>query len=62
MTNDIEAVEKFLDIFDYRMMNVLGVASAIRADWIKLHSTFGGIGLFNFITEQLIERINRLLQ
>ena len=29
MTNDIEAVEKFLDIFDYRMMNVLGVASTI---------------------------------
>ena len=25
MTNDIEAVEKFLDIFGYRMMNILGV-------------------------------------
>ena len=36
------------------MMNILG--------WRKLHSTFGGIGLFDFPTEQLIERLNLLLQ
>lgn len=62
MTNDIEAAETFLNVFDYRMMNVLGVASTITTGWRELHSTFGGIGLFKFVIEQMIERSNLLLQ
>ena len=44
------------------MMNILGVALTIKTGWRKLHSTFGGIGLYNFVTEQLIERLYLLLQ
>ena len=62
ITNDIEAVEKLLDKMDHQMMNALGIASTIKAGWRKLHRTFGGIGLFNIVTEQLIERLNLLLQ
>lgn len=39
-----------------------GVYCKIKVGWRKLHSTFGGVGLFNFVTEQLIERLNLLLQ
>ena len=62
MTDDIEVVNCFLDKLDYLMMNVLGVCCKIKVGWRKLHLTFGGIGLFNFVTEQLIERLNLLLQ
>lgn len=62
MTNDIEVVDCFLDKLDYLMMNVLGVCCKIKVGWRKLHSTFGGIGLYNFVTEQLTERLNLLLR
>ena len=57
-----EDVEDLLDKQDYEMMNCLGIASTIQKGWRKLHSTFGGVGLFNLSTEQLIERINLLQQ
>ena len=62
MTDDGKAVKKLLDKRNHQMMNVLGVASTIKAGWRKLHSIFGGIGLYNFVTEQLIERLYLLLQ
>ena len=62
MTNDIEDVEELLDKQEYQMVNCLGIASTISKGWRKLHSTFGGVGLFNLSTEQLIERINLLQQ
>ena len=62
MTNDIEDVDTLLDKTDHKMMNILGVASTIMKGWRKLHSTFGGIGLYNFVTKQLIERLYLLLQ
>ena len=62
MTNDIEEADSLLDKMDHKMMNILGVASTIKKGWRRLHSVFGGIGLYNFVTEQLVERLNLLLQ
>ena len=62
MTNDIEEADILLDKQDHETMNCLGIASTIKKGWRKLHSTFGGVGLFNFIDEQLIERLNLLQQ
>ena len=44
------------------MLNVLGIASTVKNGWKRIHSTFGGFGLFSFATEQLTERLNLLLQ
>jgi hypothetical protein len=50
--NDLEATE-----------TILGVACMFsKRELRKLHTTFGGFGLFNLPTEQLICRINILLQ
>jgi len=62
MTNDLEAIANFLDKEEYETMNSLRVASTIKKGWRRLHSTFGGVGLFNFAMEQLIERLGLLLQ
>ena len=62
MTNDMEDLDTLLDKTDQKMMNILGIASTIKKGWRKLHSTFGGVGLYNLVTEQLIERLNLLLQ
>ena len=62
MTNDLEEEEEVLDKSDYRMLNVLGIASTVKKGWRRIHSTFGRFGLFNFATEQLIERLNLLIQ
>ena len=44
------------------MLNVLGIASTVKKGWRRIHSAFGGFGLFSFATKQLIERLNLLLQ
>lgn len=62
MTNDMEEISSLLDKQDYKTMSSLGVASTIKTGWRKLHSTFGGIGLYSLLTEQLIERLTLLLQ
>jgi hypothetical protein len=58
MTNNIEAADNHLDKEDYRMLNILGVVRTVDCGLRKLHMTFGGFGLFNLATEQLISRIN----
>ena len=62
MTNDSDVLEHLFDKIDYSMMNIFGVASTIKKGFRKLHSMFGGIGLFRLEDEQLIERLNLLLQ
>ena len=47
---------------DYRMLNILGIASTVKKGWRRIHSIFGGFGLFSFANEQLVERLNLLLQ
>ena len=62
MTNDMEEAEELLDEFDYGLLNILGIARTVKKGWRKLHSTFGGFGIMNLATEQLIERLNLLPQ
>jgi hypothetical protein len=62
MTNAIEKVENALQESDYKMLNILGVACTVTKGLRKLHTTFGGFGLFSIPTEQLICGINMLLQ
>jgi len=62
MTNNLEATEAIFDKADYDMMPILGVARTLKSKLRKLHTTFGGFGLFHLLTEQLICRINMLFQ
>jgi hypothetical protein len=62
MTNNLEATEAIFNKADYDMMPILGVAGTVKRELRKLHTTFGGFGLFHLPTEQLICRINMLLQ
>ena len=54
MTNDLEATESIFDKADYEMMPILGVTRTVKRELRKLHTTFGGFGLFHPPTEQLI--------
>ncbi len=44
------------------MLNILGVARTVTVGLQTLHTTFGGFSLLSVATEQLICRINLLLQ
>ena len=44
------------------MLNVVGVARSVTKGLHCLHTTFGGFGLFNLPIEQLICRVNMLMQ
>ena len=61
MTNDVEDSKNLLDKWDCETLNVLGFASTIKKWWRTLLPTFGGVGIVDFNTEQLIERLNLLL-
>jgi hypothetical protein len=62
MTNDLGVTETIFDKADYETMPILGVARTVKRELRMLHTTFGGFGLFHLPTEQLICRINMLLQ
>jgi hypothetical protein len=62
MTNDIEQATSVNSKIDYRMLNILGVARTLMTGLQLLHTTFGGFELLSVATEQLICRINMLLQ
>jgi len=62
MTNDIEEATSVNTKTDYRMLNILGVARTVTKGLRTLHTTFGGCGILSVATEQLICRINMLLQ
>ena len=62
MTNVIEEAKNILQETDYKMLNILGVACTVSSGLRKLHTTFGGFGLFSIPMEQLISQINMLLQ
>ena len=47
---------------DFSLLNILSVARTVKKGWRKLYTTFGGFEFRNFATEQLIERLNLLLQ
>ena len=62
MTNDIEEAEDLTQKEDWTMLNILGVARTVTKGLRRLQSTFGGFGLFSLATEQLIGRVNLLMQ
>jgi hypothetical protein len=62
MTNDLKATESIFHKADYEMMSILGVARTVKRELRKLHTTFGGFGLFHPPTKQLICQLNMLLQ
>jgi hypothetical protein len=62
MTNDITPAKKLLDNVDYNALNVLGILRNVTKGLRKIHTTFGGFGLFDLPTEQLISRMNMFFQ
>ncbi len=62
MNNDINEAMRVNAKTDYRMLNILGVAQTVTKGLRTLHTTFGGFSLLSIATEQLICRINMLLQ
>jgi hypothetical protein len=59
MTNDIEEVHKKQD---KEMLNILGIVKNVTTGLRRLQPTFRGFGLLNLATEQLIGRLNLMLQ
>jgi hypothetical protein len=58
MTNDLESATKLVDNVNYKTLNLLGVMCSATKGLRKIHTTFGGCGLFNLPTEQLISQVN----
>ena len=62
MTNDIEEAEELTQKEDWAMLNILGIARTVTKGLRRLQPTFGGFGLVSLATEQLISRVNLLMQ
>jgi hypothetical protein len=62
MTNDIKPTAKLLNNADYKTFSVLGIFRNVTKGLQKIHTTFGGFGLFDLSTEQLISRVNMFFQ
>ena len=62
MTNNIKEAASVNTEIDYKMLNILGMACTVTKGLRTLHMTFRGFGLLSVATEQLIYRINMLLQ
>jgi len=62
MTNDIEEAEEVHKGQDREMLNILGISKNVTKGLRRLQPTFGGFGLFSLATEQLIGRLNLMLQ
>ncbi len=62
MTNDIEPAAKLLDDVNYKILNVLRILHNVTKGLKKIHTTFGGFGLFDLAMEQLFSRVNMFFQ
>ncbi len=62
MTNDIDPAAKLLDDIDYNTLNVLGILRNVTKGLKKIHTMFGGFGMLDLSTEQLISRVNMFFQ
>jgi hypothetical protein len=62
MTNNITPAKKLLNNVDYNTLDVLGILRNVTKGLMKIHTTFGGFGLFDLPTEQLISRVNMFFQ
>jgi hypothetical protein len=62
MTNDIEEAVEVNKDQERETLNILGIVKNVSKELRRLQPTFGGFGLFNLATEQLIGRLNLMLQ
>jgi hypothetical protein len=62
ITNYTEPAAKLLDDVDYRNLNVLCILHHVTKGLRKIHTTFGGFGMFDLSMEQLISRVNMFFQ
>ena len=62
LINDVEEATSLLAGMDYALLPLLGVNRHIKTGWRRLHQSFGGVGLLSLATEQLIARLNMLIQ
>ena len=62
LTNDIDTANNLLSETEAKTLIILGVVRTATTGLRRLHTTFGGFGLFNLATEQLISRVNLLMQ
>jgi hypothetical protein len=62
MTNNITPAKKLLNNVDYNTLDVLGILCNVTKGLRKIRTTFGGFGLFDLPTEQLISRVNMFFQ
>jgi hypothetical protein len=62
MTNDIEEAEEANKDHERETLNILGIVKNVTKGLRRLQPTFGGFGLFNLAMEQLIGRLNLMLQ
>ncbi len=59
---NIISAEELLHAKDYKTLNMLGVLRNVTKGLHWIHTTFGGSGLLSLPTEQLISRVNMLMQ
>ena len=62
LANDYEEADDALSGLDFLILPLLGINRHIQTGWRRLHQTFGGVGLLSVPTEQLIARVNMILQ
>jgi hypothetical protein len=62
MTNDIDPAAKLLNNVDYKTLNVVGILRNVTKGLRKIHTTFGGLGMFDLPMEQLISLVNMFFQ
>jgi hypothetical protein len=62
MTNNMKPTSILLDNVDYKTLNVLGILWNVTKGLRRLHTTFGGFGMFNLPTGQLIKCGNMFFQ
>ncbi len=62
LTNNVEEAIDCFDNLEYQMLPILGIARTVKAVWQRIHYTFAGFILFNLPMEQLICRLNMLVQ
>ncbi len=62
MTNNMEPAAKLLDNLDHKTLNILGILQNVTKGLRKLHTTFGGFGMFDLPAEQLISHVNMFFQ
>jgi hypothetical protein len=62
IANNMKPASTLLDNMDYKTLNILGILWNVTKGLRRLHTTFGGFGMFNLPTEQLTSHVNMFFQ